>query len=100
MTIEIFYNNSNTDVRLGDYVAVKGILWGKKIGRISYLHGKSPVNTGMEWPDSTHVGISISDHYVFGFPIFTGQKYISKRVSFIKRSDDNYGGIKAHDVLL
>ena len=96
----VLYSGSDLPVRLGDFVVVKGLLWGKRPGRINYCPGQSPAHAEFEWPECTHVGIALDSGPVMGFPIFPGHNFVGRRVVFIKRSDGSYPGLQPNDTLL
>jgi hypothetical protein len=95
----IKYFGSNVELAIGDYVQVKGLLWGKRDGRIAYVPGISPAHKEFDTEECTHVGIRIGNGDVMGFPIFPGQTQVGKRVQFVKRCVDKYPGLNPDDPL-
>ena len=95
----IRYYSSNVEILIGDYVQVKGLFWGSRNGRIVYVPGVSPPHNEMETDECTHIGISMGNGDVMGFPIFSGQTHAGKRVVYVKRSDDNCPGLRPDDPL-
>lgn len=78
------YHNTETEVRLGDRVIYKHLLWGRSNGVVSYLPGVSPEHSNIgvdQWVLKLDNGKCV-------FMVFYPQlKYAHCRVTFVGRGD-------------
>lgn len=78
------YFDGVTEVRLGDRVALR-VLFRKRMGRVVYVPGISPVNPEFEYNGLRWVGIRLPDRSLVATVVLTRTGNLKKKVKFIER---------------
>jgi hypothetical protein len=85
----LFYNNSHTEVCLGDIVKVKvGFIFSKfKEGKVIYLPHISPYDSEMEIEGLHYWAIKMQDNTVLAMPYLPDTHQPKSTIYFIKQSE-------------
>jgi len=95
------YRGTDTPIELGDYIIYCEWFGLKKtIGRVSYIPGISPLRSDLSDSEKSSLwGISIPGSFIQMLYV-VDDKFISKKIRFIRRKDDDYEGLKRNESLL
>lgn len=99
MSENIYYHGTDTEVRVGDVIDYRTLLFRHLKGRICYVPGQSAINPEFESNGYRQWVIEFPDgRYIARY--FEPGTRITKRVQFVRRSDDDYQGVQPDDKVL
>ena len=78
------YFDGNTDVQLGDRVALR-VLFRRRVGRVVYVPGVSTFNPEFEYNGMKWVGIRLENRSLVATPVLTQTGNLKKKIKFIER---------------
>jgi hypothetical protein len=88
MSDKVYYHGGENEVRLGDLVETRVLLFWKTRGRIAYVPGISPPHPEMAFNGLTYVGIRSADCGMIGVTVIPETNTIKKGIRFIARDPD------------
>jgi hypothetical protein len=81
---EIYYNDCQTPVKLGDVVE-KRIFFRKRQGRVVYLPGVSQLNKEMNYNGLEYVGVKIEGGPMVATLVDPEGHFLQSKIRFVKR---------------
>ena len=98
---DLCYFGTDTKIKLGDHIIYEKWFGLKKINsRVCYVPGVSPPHYEMEYTeDSAMWAIECGKHDIISMLYVLNDKYITRRIKFVKRVVDNYSGMRGNEKL-
>jgi hypothetical protein len=93
---KIYYHGGEIEVMLGDEVSAKDFLF-RKLGRIVYIPGLSPINREFEHNGMAWVGIRFAGGAVGGTFVYPEKLWLKKSVRFLRRLNTAFEQISEED---
>lgn len=81
------YCDSEVEIRLGDRVTLKGLLWGARQGIVCYVPGACAPHPEFEIDGLSYWAIQLEDGTLISWPYLPQQLKASKRLKFKERGD-------------
>ena len=88
MADKVYYHGGELEVRLGDLVETRVLLFWRCEGRVVYVPGVSPRHPEMDFGGLTYVGIRTKDSGMIGITVLPTTSTIKKSVKFVSRDPD------------
>ncbi len=98
---DLYYHDSNTRIMLGDHILYSKWFGLKKIeSRVCYVPGVSPPNKNMADSKSSSMwAIENGSNDIVQMLYVVDDKFVSRRIKFVKRAADKYKGLLANESL-
>ena len=95
------YRGTDTPIKLGDHVIYSEWFGLKRTeGRVSYVPGISPLRSDLSDSEKSSLwGISIPGDFIQMLYV-SDDKFISKKIKFVRRGDDGSCGLQPNEALL
>lgn len=87
MAGKVYYHGGEIEVRLGDVIETRVLLFWRCRGRVVYVPGVSPKHTEMEKNGLKNVGIR-TDSWMIGVAVMPETNALKKDVKFVSRDPD------------
>lgn len=94
------YKGTQIDIRLGDNILFKNIIFGKSKGVVCYVPGESPLHPEMEYEGEKNWAIKLENGRVISWLYLPEEYEANKRVVFVKRGNPFFEGLKPDDELI
>ncbi len=97
---KLYYANTSNEIRLGDRISYKSLMFGKIQGVVFYIPDESPLHPEMEYEDVKNWAIKLDNGRILSWIYLPGELKVSKKINFVRRAEDNFKGLQPDENLL